>query len=126
MDLTISKTVKDYSHQTFCFNKRVEISDVIMTTIILNMKQVPVWVVNIRVQMFCFSYIAYPLPVIVRRICLFDNFEKLSMLLGFSRKNIGRVGEELLRARFLVCVYLTNRKLLECLCAVIETSMTLL
>ena len=34
--------------------------------------------------MLCFSYVVYPLPVIVRRICLFDNFEKLSMLLGFS------------------------------------------
>ena len=56
-----------------------------MTTSSLNIKQVPVWVVNIRVQMLCFSYIAYPLPVIVRKICLFDNFEKLSTLLGFSR-----------------------------------------
>ena len=37
------------------------------------------------VQILCFSYTAYPLPVIVWRICLFDNFEKLSMLLGFSR-----------------------------------------
>ena len=35
--------------------------------------------------MLCFSYIAYPLPVIVREICLFDNFEKLSMLLRLSR-----------------------------------------
>ena len=34
--------------------------------------------------MLCFSYIAYPLPVIVRGVCLFDNFEKLSMLLGLS------------------------------------------
>ena len=56
-----------------------------MTTSSLNIKQFPMWVVNIRVQMLCFSYTAYPLPVIVRTICLFDNFEKLSMLLGFSR-----------------------------------------
>ena len=55
-----------------------------MTTNSLNIKQFPVWVVNIRVQMSS-SYIAYPLAVIVRGICLFDNFEKLSMLLGFSR-----------------------------------------
>ena len=34
---------------------------------------------------YCVSFIALPLPVIVRTICLFDNFEKLSMLLGFSR-----------------------------------------
>ena len=50
----------------------------------VNIKQFPVWVVNINVQMY-FSYIAYPLPVIVRGVCLFDNFEKLSMLLGLSR-----------------------------------------
>ena len=56
-----------------------------MTTNSLNIKQFPVWVINIRVQMLSFSYIAYPLPVIVRGICLFDNFEKLLMLLGLSR-----------------------------------------
>ena len=39
----------------------------------------------VSVQILCFSYTAYPLPVIVCRICLFDNFEKLSMLVGFSR-----------------------------------------
>ena len=33
--------------------------------------------------MLCFSFIAFSL--IVKTICLFDNFEKLSMLLGFSR-----------------------------------------
>ena len=33
---------------------------------------------------YCVFFIALPLPVIVRTICLFDNFEKLSMLLGFS------------------------------------------
>ena len=43
-------------------------------------------------------FIACPLPVIVRRICLFENFEKLSLLLGFLRY-IGRVGEGLLHAR---------------------------
>ena len=59
-----------------------------MTTNSLNIKQFPVRVVNIRVQMLSFSYIAYPLPVIVRRICLFDNFEKLSMLLGLSRDTL--------------------------------------
>ena len=32
-----------------------------------------------------FSYIAFPLVVIIKTICLFDNFEKLSTLLGFSR-----------------------------------------
>ena len=56
-----------------------------MTTSSLNIQQFPVWVVNIRVQMLCFSNIAHPLPVIVRKISLFDNFEKLSMLLGFWR-----------------------------------------
>ena len=30
-----------------------------------------------------FFFIGCPLPVIVRRICLFENFEKLSLLLGF-------------------------------------------
>ena len=40
---------------------------------------------------YCVLFIALPLPVIVRMICLFDSFEKfekfekLSMLLGFSR-----------------------------------------
>ena len=34
---------------------------------------------------FCgFLFIAFTLLVIVRTICLFDNFEKLSVLLGFS------------------------------------------
>ena len=56
-----------------------------MMTSSLNIKQVPVWFVNISVLMLCISYIAYPLAVIVRRICLLDNFEKLSTLLGFSR-----------------------------------------
>ena len=56
-----------------------------MTTNSLNIKQYPVWVVNICVQTLFFSYIGYPLPVIVRGIYLFDNFEKLSMLLGLSR-----------------------------------------
>ena len=55
-----------------------------MTTSSLNVKWFPVWVVNICGQILCF-FIALPLPVIVRTICLFDNFEKLSMLLGFSR-----------------------------------------
>ena len=61
-----------------------------MTTNGLNIKQFPAWVVNIRVQMLCFSYIAYPLPVIVRGICLFDNFEKLSMSFGLSRDILER------------------------------------
>ena len=34
---------------------------------------------------YCVFFIALPLPVVVRTICLFDNFEKFSMLLGFSR-----------------------------------------
>ena len=42
-------------------------------------------VVNIRGQMLSFCYIAFPLLAIVRTICLFVNFEKLSILLGFSR-----------------------------------------
>ena len=33
----------------------------------------------------CFSFTAFALPVIVRTICLFDNFEKLLKLLRFSR-----------------------------------------
>ena len=41
-----------------------------MTTNSLNIKQFPVWVVNIRVQMLCFSYVAYLFPIIVREICL--------------------------------------------------------
>ena len=36
-------------------------------------------------QILSFLYIAYPLPVLVRGICVFDNFEKLLMLLGLSR-----------------------------------------
>ena len=55
-----------------------------MTTDSLNIKQFPVSVVNIHVQMLCFCYIADLLLVIARRTCLFDIFEKLSMLLGFS------------------------------------------
>ena len=35
--------------------------------------------------MFCFPYTAYPLPVTVW-ICVFDNFEQLSMLFGFLRE----------------------------------------
>ena len=34
---------------------------------------------------YCVLFIALPLPVIVRTICLFHNFEKLSMSLGFSK-----------------------------------------
>ena len=56
-----------------------------MTTSSSNTKQFPVWVINIRGLMLCFSYIACLLQVIVRTICPFENFEKLSMLLGFSR-----------------------------------------
>ena len=43
-------------------------------------------------------FIAFTLPVIVRKICLIDNLEKLSTLLGFWG-DIGRVGEGLLQAR---------------------------
>ena len=35
--------------------------------------------------MLCFCYVAFRLLDIVMTICLFDNVEKLSMLLGFSR-----------------------------------------
>ena len=38
-------------------------------------------VVNICGQILYFCYIASPLLAIVRTICLFENFEKLSMLL---------------------------------------------
>ena len=79
------KLLKVIFTKRFVLIKQVEISNVNMTTSSLNKKQFPVWIVNIRVEMLCFSYIAYPLPVTVRRICLFDNFEKLSMFLGFSR-----------------------------------------
>ena len=34
---------------------------------------------------YCVFFIALSLPVVVRTICLVDNFEKFSMLLGFSR-----------------------------------------
>ena len=33
----------------------------------------------------CAFFIAFPLPVAVRIKCLFDNFEKLAILLRFSR-----------------------------------------
>ena len=33
-------------------------------------------------------FIVHPLPVIVRRICLFENFEKLTLLLGFLRDKL--------------------------------------
>ena len=45
-------------------------------------------VVNIRGQMLGFCYIAFPFLAIVRTICLLDNFEKLSMLLGFLRDTV--------------------------------------
>ena len=74
----------------------------------LNIKQFPVWVVNSRGQMLCFSYIAYPLPVILRRICLFYNF-------GFLRY-FGWVGKALLHARTssMQVVSHENYQLLKC------------
>ena len=39
----------------------------------------------IFVAKYCVFFIALPLSVIVRTICLLDNFEKFSMLLGFWR-----------------------------------------
>ena len=56
-----------------------------MTTSSLSTKQFPVWVVNIRIQMLGFSYIAYPFPVTIMRICLLHNFENLLILLLFWR-----------------------------------------
>ena len=73
------KTLKVILTKRFVMIKRVEILNVNMTT---NNFQ---FVLLIFVSKCCFSYIAYPLPVIVKGICLFDNFEKLSMFLGFSR-----------------------------------------
>ena len=70
-----------------------------MTTSSLNIKQFSVWVVNICGHMLCFSYIAFPLLVVVRTIRLFDNFNKLSMLHGFSRDLLEKVGKRLLRIR---------------------------
>ena len=69
-----------------------------MTTSSLNIKQFSVSV-NICGHMLCFSYIAFPLLVVVRTIRLFDNFNKLSMLHGFSRDLLEKVGKRLLRIR---------------------------
>ena len=82
-----------------------------MTTGSLNIKQFPVSVVNIHVQMLCFSYIAYLLPVLGRRICLFDNFEKLSMLLGFSRDILEWWARGCCVHVFLVIYYNTTERL---------------
>ena len=67
----------------------------------LNIKSFPDCVVNIRGETLCFVYIALPLLAIARMISIFDNFETLSMLFGFSRdiQYTGRVGEGLLRTR---------------------------
>ena len=46
--------------------------------------------------MLCFSYIAFPLLLVVRTICLFDNFNKLSMLHGFSKDLFEKVGKGLI------------------------------
>ena len=40
-----------------------------------------------------FSFTAFPHPVIVMTICLYDNFEKLCTLLGFSRDISEMVGQ---------------------------------
>ena len=74
-----------------------------MKTNSLNIKQFPAWVVNIHVQMLCFSYVAFflcciPFSNYSKGDLSFNNFEKLLLLLGFLR-DIGRVGEGLLRAR---------------------------
>ena len=55
-----------------------------MTTSSLNIKQFPVLVVNIRVQMLCFYWIPSS-SYDKEDLFFFNNFEKLSMLLGFSR-----------------------------------------
>ena len=80
-----------------------------MTTNSLNIKQFPVWVVNIRVQMLCFSYTAYPLPVRVRGIHLFGNFEKLSILLEFSSDILEGWARDCCAHVFLVFLFLNTQ-----------------
>ena len=52
----------------------------------------------IFVAKYCVFFIALPLPVVVKPICLFENFEKLSVTWILERC-IGRVGDGLLRTR---------------------------
>ena len=47
----------------------------------------------------CIFFIAFPLRVIVRTICLFDNFEKIMNLTRILERYVGRVVEGLLRTR---------------------------
>ena len=48
----------------------------------------------------CFFLIVFTLPIIVRTICLFDNFEKLAILMEFSRDTLkGWARGRLLRMR---------------------------
>ena len=49
------------------------------------------------VQMLCFPYTVYPLPVTVQRICLFDHL-KIVNVTSILERYIGRVGEGLLCA----------------------------
>ena len=57
-------------------------------------------------QILCgFLFIACPLPVIVRRICLLENFENLSLLPGFSRDFFGG-GKGLLHACISSYIYI--------------------
>ena len=60
---------------------------------------------------YCIFFIALPLPVIVRTICLFDNFEKLSMLLGFSRDVLKGWARVCCRHVFLVYIYILSHAL---------------
>ena len=48
--------------------------------------------------MLCFSYIAFPLLVMVRTICLLDNF-KIINVTWILERYIGRVGEGLMLTR---------------------------
>ena len=75
---------------------RVESLNVKMTSN-LNIKQFPVWVVNIPVQILFFLYCIHSSSYSKEDLS-FDNFEKLSMIWTLERC-IGRVGEGLLHAR---------------------------
>ena len=79
------KPLKVILSKCFVVIKQSQLLNVNMMLNRLNKKQFPVWFVNICVCKCCVFLILHVLPAIVRGICLFDNFEKLSMLLGVLR-----------------------------------------
>ena len=84
MDLiAFLKTVKGCSPRTFCFKTELKFYGdqqfkYNAISILACCKLVAEWC-------FFFLLIAFTLPVIVMTICLFDNFEKLSILIKFFR-----------------------------------------